>query len=103
MQDATVEQLIDVIEGNRIYVKCLYVYNKIDTMSIEARVPIPMLHGPHVAADRQDVDKLARTPDSVVISLRMNLNLGSSHRSPLLCPTRIRVCASLHRSLARVS
>jgi uncharacterized protein len=28
--NATVDQLIDVIEGNRIYVPCLYVLNKID-------------------------------------------------------------------------
>lgn len=34
-QDASVDQLIDVIEGNRIYVPCLYVLNKIDQISIE--------------------------------------------------------------------
>jgi ribosome-interacting GTPase 1 len=28
--DATVDELIDVIEGNRIYVPCIYVLNKID-------------------------------------------------------------------------
>jgi ribosome-interacting GTPase 1 len=33
--DYDVDELIDVIEGNRKYVKCLYVYNKIDTVSIE--------------------------------------------------------------------
>lgn len=33
--DYDVDELIDVIEGNRKYVKCLYVYNKIDTISIE--------------------------------------------------------------------
>jgi hypothetical protein len=46
-----------VIEGNRKYVRCLYVYNKIDTLSIE------------------EVDALARKPDSIVISIYMNLNL----------------------------
>ena len=29
-QDATVDELIDVIEGNRIYVPCIFVLNKID-------------------------------------------------------------------------
>jgi len=29
-EDATIDQLIDVIEGNRIYVPCIYVLNKID-------------------------------------------------------------------------
>jgi ribosome-interacting GTPase 1 len=33
--DYTVDELIDVIEGNRKYIKCLYVFNKIDQISIE--------------------------------------------------------------------
>ena len=56
-QDCSVDELIDVIEGNRKYVKCLYVYNKIDTLSIE------------------EVDALARNPYSVVISVYMKLNI----------------------------
>lgn len=56
-EDCGVDELIDVIEGNRKYIRCLYVYNKIDSLSIE------------------EVDELARQPDSVVISIYMNLNL----------------------------
>jgi uncharacterized protein len=56
-EDCTMDDLIDVIEGNRKYVRCLYVYNKIDTLSIE------------------EVDELARMPDSVVISIYMDLNI----------------------------
>lgn len=56
-EDITVDQLIDVIEGNRKYVKCLYVYNKIDTVSIE------------------DVDRLARQPHTMVLSVTQKLNL----------------------------
>lgn len=33
--DATAEDLIDCIEGNRIYIPCIYVLNKIDQISIE--------------------------------------------------------------------
>ncbi|KAG5884820.1 hypothetical protein JTB14_012028 [Gonioctena quinquepunctata] len=33
--DATSDDLIDVIEGNRIYVPCIYILNKIDQISIE--------------------------------------------------------------------
>jgi len=33
--DATAEELIDVVEGNRIYIPCIYVLNKIDQISIE--------------------------------------------------------------------
>ena len=53
--DYGVDDLIDVVEGNRKYVKCLYVYNKIDTVCIE------------------DVDRLARLPYSTVCSIRMEL------------------------------
>jgi len=56
-EDVTPEQLIDVIVGNRIYMPCLYVYNKIDQISLE------------------EVDRLARQPHSVVISCNMKLNL----------------------------
>jgi ribosome-interacting GTPase 1 len=33
--DATIDDLIDVIEGNRVYIPCVYVLNKIDAISIE--------------------------------------------------------------------
>ncbi|KAK0417216.1 hypothetical protein QR680_012887 [Steinernema hermaphroditum] len=33
--DATAEDLIDVIEGNRIYIPCIFVLNKIDQISIQ--------------------------------------------------------------------
>lgn len=56
-EDINIDEFIDVVEGNRKYVRCLYVYNKIDTLSVE------------------EVDELARKPDSVVISIYLNLNL----------------------------
>mmetsp|Transcript_7879 Transcript_7879/g.12527 ORF Transcript_7879/g.12527 Transcript_7879/m.12527 type:complete len:239 (-) Transcript_7879:872-1588(-) len=55
-EDCTPDELIDLVEGNRKYVKCLYVYNKADIVSLE------------------DVDKLAKKPHSLVISC--NLKLG---------------------------
>ena len=33
--DATIDQLIDVIEGNRRYIPAIYVLNKIDQLTIE--------------------------------------------------------------------
>jgi len=56
-EDITVDELIDIVEGNRKYVKCLYVYNKIDVCTIE------------------HVDALARRPNSVVISCNLELGL----------------------------
>jgi hypothetical protein len=34
-EDITVDQFIDVIEGNRAYIPALYVFNKIDSITIE--------------------------------------------------------------------
>ena len=48
-EDATADQLIDTISDNRVHLPCLYVYNKIDQISIE------------------EVDRLARQPNSVVV------------------------------------
>lgn len=56
-EDVGIDELIDVLSKNRVYIPCLYVYNKIDQVSIE------------------EVDRLARQPHSVVVSCNMNLNL----------------------------
>ena len=55
-QEIIGDQLIDVIEGNRKYVRCLYLYNKIDMISIE------------------ETERLANTPDTVVASVMWKLN-----------------------------
>jgi ribosome-interacting GTPase 1 len=34
-EDSTVDDLIDVVEGNRVYMPGLYVLNKIDAISLE--------------------------------------------------------------------
>lgn len=56
-EDISVDEFIDVIEGNRRYMPCLYVYNKIDTITIE------------------ETERLANLPHSVVCSLQLDLNL----------------------------
>jgi len=55
--DATVDDFIDVVEGKRSYIRCIYVYNKIDQLSIE------------------EVDRLARQTHSTAISCNMDLGL----------------------------
>ncbi|KAK7113786.1 developmentally-regulated GTP-binding protein 2-like [Littorina saxatilis] len=55
--DCTSDEFVDVLLGNRAYLPCLYVYNKIDQISIE------------------EVDRLARKPHTVVVSCNMKLNL----------------------------
>ncbi|KAG9314609.1 P-loop containing nucleoside triphosphate hydrolase protein [Chiua virens] len=54
-EDITTDEFIDVLIGTRKYIPCLYVYNKIDAVSLEL------------------VDKLARTENTVVISCEMDL------------------------------
>eukprot|EP00879_Flechtneria_rotunda_P007912 GHRR01008290.1.p1 GENE.GHRR01008290.1~~GHRR01008290.1.p1 ORF type:complete len:399 (+),score=120.49 GHRR01008290.1:248-1444(+) len=56
-EDCSVDDLIDVIEGNRRYVKCLYVYNKVDMCSME------------------EVGEIARRPNSIPVSCHMRLNM----------------------------
>ncbi|KAF2841490.1 GTP binding protein Gtp1 [Patellaria atrata CBS 101060] len=57
-ENATVDDFIDVImKDHRKYIKCLYVYNKIDSISIEG------------------LDKLAREPNTVVMSCELDLGI----------------------------
>ncbi|KAK9908310.1 hypothetical protein WJX75_009685 [Coccomyxa subellipsoidea] len=56
-EDCDADDLIDVIEGNRRYIKCLYVYNKIDVCSVE------------------EVDAIARMPNSIPCSAFQELNM----------------------------
>eukprot|EP00501_MAST-03F_sp_TOSAG23-6_P001658 GSMAST32.ASY1.ANO1.1727.1 assembled CDS len=55
--DYSPDELIDVIEGNRKYCRCIHVWNKCDLVSIE------------------DCDRLARTDYSVVCSVSLKLNM----------------------------
>ncbi|KAG2488631.1 hypothetical protein HYH03_012801 [Edaphochlamys debaryana] len=64
-EDCTVDDLIDVIEGNRRYIKCLYVYNKVDMASMEE---VDM-------ASMEEVDEIAHWANSIPISCSMKLNL----------------------------
>lgn len=56
-EDCTIEQFIDIVEGNRKYVKCIYVYHKIDMTSIE------------------EVRRISALPHSMVLSCQAKLNL----------------------------
>lgn len=58
-EDCSADDLIDVIEGNRKFVKCLYVYNKMDMLSLA------------------EVDEIARRPMSVVVSCQQQWNLDT--------------------------
>ncbi|KAJ1919125.1 Ribosome-interacting GTPase 2 [Mycoemilia scoparia] len=55
-EEVTTDDFIDVIVGNRKYLPCLYVYNKIDAISIE------------------EIDRIARKEHSIVVSIEQDLN-----------------------------
>ena len=57
-ENVTIDDFIDVINEQHIsYIKCLYVYNKIDAVSLE------------------ECDRLAREPNTVVMSCELNLGI----------------------------
>jgi small GTP-binding protein len=56
-EDVTVDEFIDVVLGNRKYLRCVYCYNKVDQISLE------------------EVDRLAHEPYTIVISCEMDLNM----------------------------
>ena len=103
-EDCTIDQFIDLIEGNRKYVRCLYIYNKIDMTSIEeckrvsAQVCVTHHHHHHRSKVRTlaspvevrtsletaraaemshvfDLSLACSQPDCMVLSCRMGLNL----------------------------
>uniref|UniRef100_A0A7E4ZWF3 Developmentally-regulated GTP-binding protein 2 n=1 Tax=Panagrellus redivivus TaxID=6233 RepID=A0A7E4ZWF3_PANRE len=55
--DYNIDEFIDIIQGNRVYLRCLYVYNKIDQLTLTR------------------MNEIAREPHSVVISCELNLNI----------------------------
>lgn len=56
-EDVTADEFVDVLEGNRKYVKCIYCYNKIDMLSLV------------------QVEGIAREPMTHVLSCTLRLNL----------------------------
>lgn len=55
--DATIDDFIDAIEGNRVYMPCIFVINKIDMISIPA------------------AEQYALMPYTAIISVEQNLNI----------------------------
>mmetsp|Transcript_19799 Transcript_19799/g.30998 ORF Transcript_19799/g.30998 Transcript_19799/m.30998 type:complete len:379 (-) Transcript_19799:80-1216(-) len=56
-EDCTVEDFLDVLDGSARSIPCLYAYNKIDCLTMD------------------EIDRLARLPYSVVLSLQLDLNI----------------------------
>lgn len=59
-EDITTDQFIDVLEGNRSYIPCLYVFNKIDAITIEELDILDQMpnHVPICAQHKWNLDEL---------------------------------------------
>jgi len=56
-EDASIDDFIDKVEGNRKYIRCIYVINKVDNITLH------------------QVDRLGRMPHTIPVSIKMNLGL----------------------------
>lgn len=106
--DATIDQLIDVIEGNRRYVPCIYVLNKIDQLTIEELDIIDQLphHVPISAAHEWNLDELLETVWEYTKMLRVYTKPKGQvpdYSAPVVLhdssPTIEDFCNRLHRQL----
>ncbi|GAB6030173.1 hypothetical protein CHUAL_005849 [Chamberlinius hualienensis] len=108
--DATSDDLIDVIEGNRIYVPCIYILNKIDQISLEELDVIYKI--PHTvpisAHHRWNFDDLLEKMWDYLKLIRIYTKPKGQlpdYESPVVLsgeqPTVEDFCDKLHRSIIR--
>lgn len=107
--DYSVDDLIDVIEGNRIFVPCLYILNKIDTITIEeldllSQVPH---YVPICAFKEWNFDDLLETVWKYLNMLRIYTKPKGQipdYDGPVVlpagCNTVEQFCTRIHKSLA---
>jgi len=107
-QDATVDELIDVIEGNRIYASCIYVMNLIDKITIEeldllSQVPH---YVPISAAKEWNFDELLEKIWEYLGMIRIYTKpkgLVPDYDSPVVMPVKKNTveefCRRIHKSL----
>lgn len=107
-EDANVDQLIDVIEGNRKYVPALYVLNKCDTITLEelellSQVPhyVPICAGKEWGFDDL-LEKMWAALDMIRIYTKPRGRMPD-YNEPVVIPsdksTVAEFCKRIHRSL----
>ena len=106
--DATVDELIDVVEANRVYIPAIYVMNKIDSITIEeldllARVPhyVPVSAGKEWNFDEL-LEKIWEYLSMIRIYTKPRGQLPD-YESPVVMPasksTVEEFCRRIHKSL----
>jgi len=108
--NATVDDLIDVIEANRVYVPCIYVINKIDQITIEEldlldRVPH---YVPISAKDEWNFDELMEKIWEYLDLIRIYTKPKGQipdYEAPVIVPRAASTvegfCARLHKQLIK--
>ncbi|XP_065200298.1 GTP-binding protein 128up [Planococcus citri] len=108
--DATPDELIDVVEGNRIYIPCIYVLNKIDQISVEEldilyRIPHCVPISAHHKWNLDDLlEKMWEYLDLTRIYTKPKGQLPDYSSPVVLQTSRRRIedfCNKLHRSIAK--
>lgn len=109
-EDITVDDLIDVIEGNRVYTPCLYVLNKIDSITIEeldllSKVPH---YVPICAYKEWNFDELLEKIWSYLDMIRLYTKPKGQipdYDSPIVLPASLstveQFCSRIHRTLMK--
>ncbi|KAF0988762.1 hypothetical protein HZS_1237 [Henneguya salminicola] len=108
--DATIDDLIDVVEGNRIYIPCIYALNKIDQISIkELDILYKVPHCiPISAHHRWNFDDLLEMVwaylDLIRIYTKPRGKLPDYSEPVVLCQKRATVedlCNALHKAIIK--
>lgn len=108
--DATADDLIDVVEGNRLYIPCIYLLNKIDQISVEELDIISeMPHCVPISAHHKwNYDSLLEKMWDYLKLLRIYTKPKGQlpdYESPVVLQTNRRTvedfCNKIHRSLAK--
>ncbi|CAG2100823.1 unnamed protein product [Medioppia subpectinata] len=94
-EDSSVDDLLDVVLKNRVYLSCLYIYNKIDQISMEE-------------VDRERAVGVSHQQSTLYFELNLVYNLKSRCEPPDFedglimrrASTVEHVCHTIHRSIA---
>ena len=109
-QDNTMDDLIDVIEGNRVYVPCIYVLNKIDAITIEELDLLDKFphYVPISAKDEWNFDELMERIWDYLDLIRIYTKPKGQipdYEAPVIIPrcksTILDFCNRIHKTLAK--
>jgi len=74
-EDVTIEQFIDVIQGNRKYLPCLFIYNKIDNVRRKNKLINKNIYY-IIQTNLEECDRLSNLSHSIVCSVKKKWNIN---------------------------